>query len=105
MQAKAFVPTIFPSDVEPIEAFPLTPSIKIEYSKRCLQFIRDIAGRAVSSGDPKEVGYALQELRQTLLDPYTTELIFVIKPADEIDDLLELYQNLEITDLNSRGAL
>jgi len=43
---KKFIPNLWQSDVEPIEAFPLTPSIKIELAKRCLQFMRDIAGRA-----------------------------------------------------------
>jgi len=105
MKIKEFVPETSPSDVEPIMAFPLTASIKIELAKRCLQFIRDIAGRAVASGDPIDIGYALQELRQTLLWPHTTELVFVFESAEEIDGLRELYQYLEMADLNSRGAL
>ena len=67
MKITEFVPEMWLSDVEPIEAFPSTPSIRVELAKRCLLFIRDIAGRAISSGNPADIGYALQEISQTLL--------------------------------------
>ena len=39
-----------------------------ELARRCLALIRDIAERGASLWDPEDVGYALQELSQVLLE-------------------------------------
>ena len=42
--------------------------LQVEVARKCLGLIRDIAKRGAASWDPADVGYALQELSQVLLE-------------------------------------
>ena len=71
----------------------------METAKQCLRPIKDIAERGAASWDPADVGYALQELRQVLIEttgvrgrPYEPV------PANEIADLHRLCGELEWVD-------
>jgi hypothetical protein len=69
---------------------------KIETSRHCLRLIRHIADRGASSWDPADVGYALQELRQVVLESAGTEdRVFEPVPANEIVDLEPLLKELQ----------
>ena len=72
----------------------------VEMARRCLGLIRDIAERGALSWDPEDVGYALQELSQVLLERTGTEdRLFEPVPADEIEDLAKLYMELDFVDV------
>ena len=45
-----------------------SPRANFELAQKCLIAIRDIADRAVHSLDPKQMGYAIQELTQVLVE-------------------------------------
>lgn len=78
-------------------------SINLEKARKCLGLIRDIADRGASSWDANDVGYALQELSQVLLERTgEDDRIFEPVPADEIAGLPELYVELEWVDGFSR---
>jgi len=71
----------------------------VEKARKCLGLIRDIAERGALSWDPDDVGYALQELSQVLLERTGTEdRSFEPVPAGEIEDLAALYVELQWVD-------
>jgi hypothetical protein len=71
----------------------------VELAQKCLGLIRDIAERGASSWDSDDVGYALQELSQVLLERTgTDDREFEPVPADEIEDLAKLYAELVFVD-------
>ena len=76
----------------------------LEMARKCLGLIRDIAERGASSWDPDEVGYALQEVSQVLLERTGTEdILFEPVPADQIEDLTKLYVELDFVDSCSQS--
>ena len=78
---------------------PKRGSRNVETARKCLGLIRDIADRGASSWDPNAVGYALQELSQVLLERTGTEdRLFEPVSADEIDNLAELYVELQFVE-------
>ena len=78
--------------------FPASSS-NLELARTCVALIRDIAGRAVSSGNPEHIGYALQELTQVLLERTgTEERIFEPVPADRLHNLQRLHTDLDFVD-------
>jgi hypothetical protein len=75
-----------------------------ELARRCLALIRNIAERGASSWDPAQVGYALQELSQVLLERLGWEdRLFEPVSAREITDLAQLYEELSWVDHFSRA--
>jgi len=71
----------------------------VETARQCLRLIRDIADRGASSWDPADVGYALQELRQVMVESAGVEdRLFEPVPASEIVDLVPLLTELERVD-------
>ena len=77
---------------------------KNETARRCLRLIRDIADRGAASWDPADVGYALQELRQVILESAGIEdRQFEPVPASEIADLGPLYRELQWVNDFSQG--
>jgi hypothetical protein len=76
----------------------------VEMARKCLGLIRDIADRGALSWDPDDVGYALQELSQVLLERTgTQDRIFEPVPAGEIEDLAALYVELDFVDTGSQS--
>ena len=74
----------------------MNSSKNVETARRCLSLIRDIAQRGAASWDPEDVGYALQELRQVLLElDGTQRRKFEPIPAYEIAGLDALYKELQ----------
>jgi hypothetical protein len=72
---------------------------KVETARQCLRLIRDIADRGAASWDPADVGYALQELRQVVLESAGIEVRqFEPAPANEIPDLDLLCTELQWVD-------
>jgi hypothetical protein len=72
-------------------------------ARRCLTLIRDIAARGAMSQDPEQVGYALQELSQVLLERTGTEEIhFEPIPATMIGGLEKLLEELDFVDGSSQ---
>jgi hypothetical protein len=68
----------------------------LETARNCLRLIRDIAERGAASWDPADVGYALQELRQVIVESAGFEdRLFEPVPANEIPDLGPLHEELE----------
>lgn len=77
--------------------------MNVETARKCLALIRDIADRGASSWDPNNVGYALQELSQVLLERTgAQERLFEPVAAGELRDLAALYAELEFVDGMSR---
>ena len=75
----------------------------LEHARACLTLIRDIAERGASSAAPENVGYALQEVTQVLLERTgTEERIFEPVPADEIGSLKALQVELEFVNCSSQ---
>ena len=73
--------------------------LQVEVARRCLGLIRDIAERGAASWDPADVGYALQELSQVLLERTGIEdRKFEPAPANEIPSLDQLYLELQWVD-------
>ena len=67
----------------------------IELGRRCLALIRDIAERGASSGDAEQVGYALQELSQVLLERLGGEdRVFEPVSAGQLTGLAPLQEEL-----------
>jgi hypothetical protein len=78
---------------------PARRNTNVEMARKCLGLIRDIAERGASSWDPNDVGYALQELSQVLVERTGTEdRLFEPVAADEIDNLAELYVELQFVE-------
>ena len=76
----------------------------IRLAKKCLVLIRDIAARGSCSEDPSHVGYALQEISQALLERTgTEERRFEPIPADEINGLEALHEQLDFVDSCSQS--
>ena len=72
-------------------------------AKKCLVLIRDIAARGAKSNDPGHVGYALEELSQVLLERTgTQQRYFEPVPADQINGLEALKEELDIVDCSSQ---
>ena len=62
---------------------------KIETARHCLRLIRDIADRGAASSDPANVGYALQELRQVVVESAgAKDRLFEPVPANDLEPLL-----------------
>jgi len=75
----------------------------LELARACLTLIRDIAERGASSAAPENVGYALQEVTQVLLERTgTEERIFEPVPADEIGGLEALQVQLQFVNCSSQ---
>jgi hypothetical protein len=78
-------------------------SRNVQVARKCLGLIRDIAARGADSWDPADVGYALQELSQVLLESTGTEgREFEPVPASEILELETLWVELQWVDQLSR---
>ena len=81
-----------------------TGSNNIELAKRCLALISDIAGRGACSQSPENIGYALQELTQVMVERTgSDDLLFEPVPADEIRDLQWLHEELGFVDSCSQS--
>lgn len=73
-----------------------TQGTNVELARKCLALIRDTAEWGALSWDPADVGYALQELSQVLLERAGTEdRVFEPVPANEIYDLSSLLSELQ----------
>ena len=67
----------------------------VEQARQCLRLIRDIAERGASSWNPENVGYALQELSQVLLERTGTQArVFEPVSPSELGDLSALQEEL-----------
>ncbi len=77
--------------------------MKVELARKCLGLIRDIADRGALSWDADQVGYALQELSQVLLERVDGE-DRAVEPvsAECIQDLAHLHEELLFVDGCSR---
>jgi hypothetical protein len=74
----------------------------IELGRRCLALIRDIAERGASSWDPEQVGYAIQELSQVLLERLGGEdRMFEPVSAGQLTELAQLHEELLRVDVFS----
>ena len=72
---------------------------QIETARHCLRLIRDIADRGAASSDPANVGYALQEMRQDVVESAGAEdRLFETVPANEIVHLEPLLTELQFVD-------
>jgi hypothetical protein len=75
----------------------------IELARQCLALIRDIAERGASSSDPDQIGYAIQELSQVLLERLGSDAIaFMPVSAAQLTDLPHLHDELLFIDGISR---
>jgi hypothetical protein len=76
----------------------------LSWQRNVSGLIRGIADRGASSNNPKDVGYALQELSQVLLER-TGEEDRVFEPCstDELEDLDALCGELEFVDHSSES--
>jgi hypothetical protein len=69
---------------------------KKEMARRCLSLISEIAGRGARSRDPDQIGYAMQELTQVLLERTgCDDRLFEAVAADQIKGLTKLYRELD----------
>ena len=67
-----------------------------ELARQCLRLISEIASRGARSQDPGQIGYALQELTQVLLERTgQADRLFEPVPADQIGGLSKLYEELD----------
>ena len=74
---------------------PARPDEK-EMARRCLSLISEIAGRGARSRNPEQIGYALQELTQVLLERTgCDDRLFEPVAADQIKGLTKLYGELD----------
>ena len=74
----------------------LAGSNNLKLVRRCLGLIRDIAGWGACVQGPEEVGYALQELTQVLVERTgSDERLFEPVPADQIPNLEKLLGELD----------
>ena len=78
--------------------------LRIEKARACLGKIRDVADRGLRAVDPRNVGYALQELTQVLCERTgDEERYFEPVDADRIGDLDDLWEELDFVDGLSQG--
>ena len=76
-----------------------SPRATFELAQKCLIAIRDIADRAVRSLDPENMGYAIQELTQVLVERTgNDERLFEPVSIEQINDLPKLYAELDFVD-------
>ncbi len=76
----------------------------VELARKCLTLISEIASRGAHSHDPEQIGYALQELTQVLLERSGTEdRLYEPIPADQILDLPKLYEELDFVNSCSQS--
>jgi hypothetical protein len=76
-----------------------SPRANFELAQKCLIAIRDIADRAVRSLDPENMGYAIQELTQVLVERTgNNERLFEPVSVAQINDLAKLYVELDFVD-------
>src|SRR5437870_362109 len=81
-----------------------SPADTIALARKCLRLIRDIADRGASAWNTENVGFALQELTQVLLERTgIAERLFEPIPADQISDLHSLYAELEFVECFSQS--
>jgi hypothetical protein len=81
-----------------------SPRANFELAQKCLIAIRDISDRAVRSLDPENMGYAIQELTQVLVERTgNDERLFEPVSIAQIGDLSKLYAELEFVDECSQG--
>ena len=81
------------------ETIPTSGVENIELAKKCLALISTIAVRGACSQDPNQVGYALQELTQVLLERTgNDERLFEPVPADQIPNLEQLHSELDFVE-------
>ncbi len=74
----------------------------IDLAKKCLALISKIAERGAGSQDPEQIGYALQELTQVLLERTgSDERLFEPVPADQIPNLERLYSELDFVETSA----
>lgn len=67
-----------------------------ELARRWLRLISEIASRGARSGDPGQIGYALQELTQVLFERTgQDERVFEPVLPDQIGDLRKLHLELD----------
>ena len=80
-------------------SIPLAGPERIELARKCLTLISNIAQRGATSESPAQIGYALQELTQVLLERTgRQERLFEPVAADQIPDLSWLNSELELVD-------
>jgi hypothetical protein len=80
-----------------------SPREHFELAQQCLIAIRDIADRAVRSLDPENMGYAIQELTQVLVERTgNDERLFEPVSIEQINDLPKLYAELEFVEACSQ---
>jgi hypothetical protein len=83
-----------------------SPRAKFELAQKCLIAIRDIADRAIRSLDPENMGYAIQELTQVLLERTgNEERLFEPVSIEQINDLPKLYAELDFVDGSSQDLV
>jgi hypothetical protein len=76
-----------------------SPRATFELAQKCLIAIRDIADRAVHSLDPKQMGYAIQELTQVLVERTGNDKrLFEPVSVEQLNDLPKLYAELDFVD-------
>jgi hypothetical protein len=76
-----------------------SPRATFELAQKCLIAIRDIADRAVHSLDPKQMGYAIQELTQVLVERTGSDKrLFEPVSVEQLNDLPKLYAELDFVD-------
>ena len=71
----------------------------LEQARKCLSLISSIAKRGACSQNPDNVGYALQELTQVLLERTgKEERVFEPMPGGQIPNLPWLYTELDFVE-------
>jgi hypothetical protein len=75
---------------------------RVDLARKCLAMIRDVAERGARCTDPEQVGYALQELTQILLERTGSEdIVFEPVAANRIDGPEALLEELTWVDSGS----
>ena len=83
-----------------------SPRANFELAQKCLIAIRDIADRAVRSLDPENMGHAIQELTQVLVERTgNDERLFEPVSIEQINDLPKLYAELDFVDRCSQDLV
>jgi hypothetical protein len=72
---------------------------RIEMARECLRLISRIATRGACSGNSEDIGYALEELSQVLLERTgSQDRRFEPVPADQLCDLNRLHEELDFVE-------
>jgi hypothetical protein len=75
---------------------------RVELARKCLTVISSIATRGACSENPGNIGYAIAELSQVLFERTgSEEIVFEPVPADQIQDLDRLLEELMWVDLSA----